>query len=84
MCGIYIKCVVNFFFCYLIWFFDLFGIKFFCFFVLFGIIFCGIWILLICICNIFLGFVICFIDEVFEVLVGYRVRNWFFYFNIGY
>lgn len=35
-------------------------------------------------CNTLLGFAICFIDEVSEVLAGYRARNWSFYPNIGH
>lgn len=34
--------------------------------------------------NTLLGFAICFIDEVSEVLAGYRARNWSFYPYIGH
>lgn len=37
-----------------------------------------------CTCNTLLGFAICFIDEVSEVLAGHRARNWSFYPNIGH
>lgn len=83
-CGTYTKCVVNLFPRHSIWSLDSLGTKSPYLLASLGTIPRGTRTLPTCTCNTLLGFAICFIDEVSEVLAGYRARNWSFYPYIGH